>query len=287
MLLFIPRSLCALKRVAAKAEHSRFGATTGIRIAVSSGLFRAEATDGRRVLVVQGLVPALDPPWPGFKDTPDDAFQTIILPKELERACKLGEDWVQQKFGSVGLATVGNQVYLGLGNDIINTRTVEGRFPNVNAVIPKKRPLFSFRIDPKILAETLLAVSELLPEFSKAVQVFYYGDDQPLGFCAQNADNGMMIDALVVPFIAPKPDPKDKAAESKAQEAEEPKPNGRRRKKDEPAPESNGQPQPEEAIPEAGVQEPTATDAPAPQAANGQKGEEPQPAKRSKKAKAS
>jgi hypothetical protein len=33
MLLFIPRSLCALKRVAAKAEHSRFGATMGIRIA--------------------------------------------------------------------------------------------------------------------------------------------------------------------------------------------------------------------------------------------------------------
>ena len=27
MLLFIPRSLCALKRVAAKAEHARFGAT--------------------------------------------------------------------------------------------------------------------------------------------------------------------------------------------------------------------------------------------------------------------
>jgi hypothetical protein len=27
MLLFIPRSLCALKRVAAKSEHARFGAT--------------------------------------------------------------------------------------------------------------------------------------------------------------------------------------------------------------------------------------------------------------------
>ncbi|MCI0742183.1 MAG: hypothetical protein L0Y72_24380 [Gemmataceae bacterium] len=110
MLLFIPRSLCALKRVAAKAEHAEFGATMGIRIGLASGLFRAEATDGRRAMIVQGLVPALDPPWPGFKDTPDDAFETIILPKELERACKLGEDWVQQKFGSVGLATVGNEV---------------------------------------------------------------------------------------------------------------------------------------------------------------------------------
>jgi hypothetical protein len=50
MLLFIPRSLCALKRVAAKAEHHRFGATQGIRIALRSGLYRAEATDGRRAI---------------------------------------------------------------------------------------------------------------------------------------------------------------------------------------------------------------------------------------------
>ena len=53
MLLFIPRSLCALKRVAAKAEHAKFGATQGIRIALASGVYRAEATDGRRAMIVQ------------------------------------------------------------------------------------------------------------------------------------------------------------------------------------------------------------------------------------------
>jgi hypothetical protein len=58
MLLFIPRSLCALKRVAAKAEHARFGATQGIRIAVAAGLYRAEATDGHRAIIAQGLAPA-------------------------------------------------------------------------------------------------------------------------------------------------------------------------------------------------------------------------------------
>jgi hypothetical protein len=113
MLLFIPRSLCALKRVAAKTEHHKFGATQGIRIAVASGLYRAEATDGRRALVVQGLVPLEDPPWPGFRDTPDDAFEAIILPKDLERACKVGEDLLQNRFGMVGLATMGNNVCLG------------------------------------------------------------------------------------------------------------------------------------------------------------------------------
>ena len=67
MLLFIPRSLCALKRVAAKSEHARFGATQGIRIALASGLYRAEATDGRRAMVVQALVPIEDPPCQASK----------------------------------------------------------------------------------------------------------------------------------------------------------------------------------------------------------------------------
>jgi hypothetical protein len=252
MLLFIPRSLCALKRVAAKSEHARFGATQGIRIALASGLYRAEATDGRRALVVQGLVPLEDPPWPGFKDTPDDAFEAIILPKDLERACKVGEDFLQSRFGLFGIATVGKEVCLGLGTELVTARTVEGRFPNLNQVVPKKRPLFTFRVDPKILAETLLALADLLPDEDRAVQFFYYGDGLPLGFCARNAQTGMMIDALVVPV--PKPDAKDKATQDKAtegkpQEAEEAKPNGRRRKKDEPepAPEANGQAQPGEA----------------------------------------
>src|SRR5262245_9243079 len=107
MLLFIPRSLCALKRVAAKSEHHKFGATQGIRIASASGLYRAEATDGRRAIVVQGMAPAEEPPWPGLKDLPDDAFQTIILPKDLERACKVGENFLQSRFNAVGIATIG------------------------------------------------------------------------------------------------------------------------------------------------------------------------------------
>ena len=46
MLLFIPRSLCALKRIAAKVEHARFGATQGIRIALASGLHQQPGPRG-------------------------------------------------------------------------------------------------------------------------------------------------------------------------------------------------------------------------------------------------
>ena len=204
MLLFIPRSLCALKRVAAKAEHSTFGATQGIRLSVAAGVYRAEATDGRRAIVVQGMTPIEDPPWPGFKDLPDDTCAVVVLPKDLERAAKLGDQFVQSRFDVVGMATSGNDIYLGLGNDVINTRNVEGRFPRIDQAMPKKRPLFTFRVDPKLLAETLLAMADLLPDTDRGVQCFYYGDGYPLGFCARNIENGMMIDALMVPLIVPK-----------------------------------------------------------------------------------
>jgi hypothetical protein len=148
---------------------------------------------------------------------------------------------------------------LGLGSELVTARTVEGRFPNINQVIPKKRPLFTFRVDPKVLAETLLAMADLLPDHARGVQVFFYGDNLPIGFCAQNSENGLMIDALVVPLVAPK-------AEDKPQE---PKPNG---KKDEP-----GQPQPPQQ--EASAPEAETARTAAPEAANGQKSKP----KRSKK----
>src|SRR5262249_44344621 len=176
--------------------------------------------------------------WPGFKELPDDAYETVILPKDMERACKVGEDFLQDRFGLFGIATVGKEVCLGLGTELVTARMVEGRFPNINQAIPKKRPLFTFRVDPKILAETLLAMADLLPDADRGVQFFYFGDGLPIGFCARNPETGMMIDALVVPLVQCSPNPKDKSAESKDGKDAEPTKSRQRKKGDtEPAPE--------------------------------------------------
>jgi hypothetical protein len=222
MYAFIPRSLCALKRVAARHEHGRFGATQGIRIAVKKGLYRAEATDGRRVIYAQGVVDD-DLPWPGYRDTPDDAFETVVPTKDLERACKTAETALgkySDAAAMVGLATTGTKISLGLGNDVMATQAVDGRFPNIANVVPTTRPMFTFRIDPKLFAETLLAMSALLPETAQGVQVFFYGKDTPIGLCARNPDNGMMIDALVVPLMDAAKAVKAEAAAAKAQTKE-------------------------------------------------------------------
>ena len=221
MFLFIPRALCALKRLVARTEHARYGATTGIHFWTADGMYRAEATDGRRAIVVQGLVPEETPNWPGLKDLPDDAFETIVLPKDLERACKLGEEFVQKSFKLLGMATKGNQILLGLGEDCIVTRLVEGRFPEIRQVVPTKPPLFSFRVDPRLLAEALLTVADLLPDANQGVDVFYYGEGLPLGLCAKDHQSGTLIDALVVPLTVAKEQATEPSAEPGEQDEEQ------------------------------------------------------------------
>src|SRR5262249_24321215 len=159
-------------------------------------------------------------------------------------------------------------------NDVINTRVVDGRFPDITKVIPKKKPLFTFRFDPKLLGDTLLAIAELLPPESCSVQCFYYGDVLPLGFCARNNDNGIMIDALVVPLVEAKDQTEDEAED---EERVEPKANGRRRKRENP--EANGQqseptepePMPEPPAPQEPADEPPAQDADGPKSAKRRK----------------
>ena len=201
MLLFIPRSLCALKRVAAKEGHARYARPR--RASASpwlSGVYRAEATDGRRAMIVQGLIPGEDPPWPGFKDLPDDACETVILPRDLERACKVGEDFLQSRFGLFGIATMGNDVCLGLGSELVTARTVEGRFPKIDQVIPRKRPLFTFSFDPEDSGRDLAGHGRTAAGDGPARADVLLRRRPAHRFLRQEHRNGILIDALVVPL---------------------------------------------------------------------------------------
>ena len=89
-------------------------------------------------MVVQGLVPIQDPPWPGFKDLPDDACEAIVLPKDLERACKVGENFLQSRFNMLGIATMGNDLCLGLGSELVTARNRGGPVPEPQSGHPQE-----------------------------------------------------------------------------------------------------------------------------------------------------
>jgi len=81
----------------------------------------------------------------------------------------VGEEFLQSRSGMFGIATVGKEACLGLGTELVTARTVEGALPRTSIrFIPKKRPLFHLPRDPKILAETLLAMADLLPTKDRA-----------------------------------------------------------------------------------------------------------------------
>jgi hypothetical protein len=61
MLLFIPRSLCALKRVAAKAEHARFGATQGMVCKVREDLAARNTQLRTTIHVSPRVAPGIGP----------------------------------------------------------------------------------------------------------------------------------------------------------------------------------------------------------------------------------
>src|SRR5262249_23639087 len=106
---------------------------------------------------------------------PDDAFETVILPKDLGRACKVGEDFLQSRYGVVGVATVGYGVRLGLGSGFVTTHNVQGRLPPMDKGLPQQRPLVTFRVDPNVLVESLLAMVDLLPDDSRSLQCCGFG----------------------------------------------------------------------------------------------------------------
>jgi hypothetical protein len=99
MYVFIPRSLCALKRVTAKVEHTRFGATTGIRFEVKEGVLRVEATDlgaaraslvgesERKIRTMIQIIEAIAGQDVLFLAT---AHRLDTLPPELQRRFNLG-----------------------------------------------------------------------------------------------------------------------------------------------------------------------------------------------------
>lgn len=197
MYLFLPRTLCALKRIVARDEHSRFGATTGVLIeAVGDAMYTATATNGKQLLSVQGMCPEKTPHWNAMQAATDEALETVLSIADFEKAFRVGDEYLRKEFAVVGLATKGDSIYLGIGDDMLHVRAVSGRFPKWRQVMPKGNPLYSVRLDPKMVADTMLALHDMGME---SVVLFYYGDGATLGLRASSEDH--LIEGALVPLV--------------------------------------------------------------------------------------
>jgi hypothetical protein len=190
-----------LAKVAAK-DVGRYS-MTGVRVLdPGDGTYRLEATDGRRAVVLRGpnldagLVPVMpdldeDPGREGVIPLADwlDGFK--MVPREKGYNCKeypLGIDLGQHVFG---MGTLGAQR---------QGRLLDGRFPNIDGVLPKRPARLSFAVNPAYLIDLLQIARAVLGD-EKRVEVHFWEGGAPVGLSCMTADHGgVYLDGLIMPL---------------------------------------------------------------------------------------
>lgn len=196
MTLFIPKTLKALADLT--AESGRY-ALAGIRVIdPGNGGYRLEATDGRRLLIAHGTSVA---PTAGAKETfasleavANSGIEAIISADDWRKAMRMGP----KRFPAIGLVMNPDCITCAAGAETLSAKPLDGRFPDVNRVLPKTPPILRFCVDPKMLAGLLVAMAAIEPE--GGITLLWYGPDKPLGLMAKNATQQLFLDALLMPL---------------------------------------------------------------------------------------
>jgi hypothetical protein len=190
VLLYLPRNLACLAALAAR-DSARYG-LQAVRVRdPGGGLYRAEATDGRLLAVLRGPVPDADYPALDGHD-PGEGAEVLVGRDDWLRAFRLGD-----KARPVGLAASGGELVLAVGDQALTAQPAEGRYPDVDQVLPRHGPLLSVRLDPVLLGALLRAAAAVNPG---GVDLLYYGPGKPLGLMTCTAD-GHAFDGLLMPLV--------------------------------------------------------------------------------------
>lgn len=130
---------------------------THVRLAMTADGFEIQATDGRRLAVVTG---------PGreesvlamLADAPNGADVALVPAKEFAAALK--------KSGKgTSYAVLGSEfTTLAVGTTVHRLANGDGRFPNIDSVLPKDPPAVVFKVNARLLAELLTVAAAFSPD---------------------------------------------------------------------------------------------------------------------------
>src|SRR5262249_47574803 len=138
------------------------------------GLYRAEATDSRLLAVVQGPVPHAS--YPALGEAADGGgAEALVAKDDWRRAFGLGD-----RRRPVGLAAdAGGGLTLPVGARALTARSCDGRYPDVDAVLPRHGPLVAVRLNPTLLGGLLKLAAVINPD--GGVDLLFFGPGKPLG----------------------------------------------------------------------------------------------------------
>jgi hypothetical protein len=190
MRLYLPRNLAGLAQLA--GGNAGRTALHAVRVRdPGGGLYRAEATDGRLLAVVQGTVPRAC--YPALDEAADSGAEALVARDDWRRAFQLGD-----RRRPVGLAAdPEGGLILAAGDQALTVRACDGRFPDTDAVLPRHGSLVAVRLNPTLLGGLLKLAATLNPD--GGVDLLFFGPGKPLGLMTRN-DSGQTFDALLMPL---------------------------------------------------------------------------------------
>jgi hypothetical protein len=207
--LLLPANLAVLVKAAAREQHCRFGATTGIRLTATPDGYQAEATNGRILARVKGAMP-FDPQdypdVPALQSAPQGETVGTIPAEVWSKAFKgVPKRPVKPVLGTVA-AVLGKDQATLVSTDLENAnvqspRLVEGRWPNSDQVFPKGKPRFTLNVDAKLLIDLLqVAMAFSSQDHNHKVTMEFHDRNQPFAIRTKS-DDGQEFSGLIVPLV--------------------------------------------------------------------------------------
>ena len=196
-MLMLPRNLGLLANLTSEGA-GRHKAMAGVRVTeCREDWYRLEVTDGHRLAIVCG--PSNCPAHQESRlkakldGAANGAVQGTIPSQEWQR-------WFRSlpKGGSLGLVLGEHAAQLATVDMRGTAPLLEGRFPNVDLVLPKTVPLARFVVNPDYLASLCALATAIDPEVRR-IELLFYGEGKPIGLVARNGA-GQTMDAILMPL---------------------------------------------------------------------------------------
>lgn len=206
-MIFLPKCAAALAALC-PTEQGHY-ALASVRLRETAGNnWRAEATDGKVLAILQGPSAPSDRDLRLAAELPRPAAlltDALVPAPALRDAAKAGD-----KDGRIAVLLGSPQIQLAAGAGVVRCEPGVGRFPDCDAVLPKRHAMVSVRIDADYLIDLLrcaAAVAKTVDKDKPVVQLHFYADSlhrgdryaSPLGLTTQGA-GGLVFDGLVMPL---------------------------------------------------------------------------------------
>jgi hypothetical protein len=203
MLLFLPRNLGAVAKVAAR-DGARFAMQNVRVVDLDNGTYRVEATDGKILMIARGPCES-DPEFPlpeGF--VPNGPGEVLLGAGDWQELLRIesGEAGRGPRGRSPAPVVLARDTEgKGLVVKFMGQRwlsPMEGRFPDTDQVLAKGRGLVRVRVQAKALVDLLQAARDVAGK-DVGVDIYWYGQGRPLGLACEGP-GGLMVDMLLMPL---------------------------------------------------------------------------------------